>query len=289
MSAAEDSAAIARQTRQLLKGAGATLGGRVRGPDWSDDRKQRVPRRNSFEVTDPRANPWSKIGDGSVGHGLAHREALLETAEELHQKAWRDHPLAEIRDARARQLALQAELDAHLAAGAAPIGRPALVRQELDKLKVFLEAAAARLRRIDVTILKAIIRRVDFATGKLFPAIETIAADAACHRNSVVGSLRRLKIHGLIDWVRRTVRTGNDGEFGPQLEQTSNAYYFDHRRRMATATWQRFWQRMVAKLRRLGSVPPGVAPGAPTGAEISDPELRATLAGLGALVTNAST
>lgn len=289
MSAAEGPAAIARQTRQLLKGAGASLSGRERGPDWSDEAGARVPRRNSYEVTDPRAQPWRKIGDGSVGHGLAHREALLETAGEEYQQGWRENPLHEIRDAREHYDALSRELDGYLESAGPPIGRPAVIRQEMARLKVILDRADRRLRRIDVTILKALLRRVEFATGRLFPAIATIAADAACHRNSVVASLRRLKAHGFIDWVRRSIRTGNDNEFAPQLEQTSNAYYFDHQRKMASRAWQRFTQRLVAKLRRLGSVPAGVAQGSPVAPEIASPELRATLSALGALVTNAST
>ena len=42
-----------------------------------------------------------------------------------------------------------------------------------------------------------------------------------------MAAIRRLRFHGLIDWVRRSIKTGNDGEFAPQREQTSNAYYFD--------------------------------------------------------------
>lgn len=281
--------AIARQTRAMIKGAGAALAGRERGPDWTDEPGARVPRRNSFEAGTPEAQPWRPIGDGSVGQGLAHREALLETAEELVHECWREQPLREIRDAQQRHDALKDELDGIIAGGPLPTGRAATVRLELSRLRVFLERAKQRLRRLDVTVLKALIKRVDFRTGKLYPSIKTIAADAACHRNSVVAALRRLKIHGFIDWVRRTVRTGNEGAFAPQLEQTSNAYTFDHQRSMAPRTWQRFTQRLVAKLRRLGKVPAGVAPGRPQAADIKDPELRASLFGLGSSVSHAST
>jgi DNA-binding transcriptional regulator YhcF (GntR family) len=130
---------------------------------------------------------------------------------------------------------------------------------------------------------------VEYHTGRLFPSIDTIAADAGCHRNSVVGALQRLRKHGFIAWVRRSVATGNEGEFAPQREQTSNAYYFDHRRQMARRTWQRFVQLLTAKLRRLGKVPPAVVPSAPT-APAADPHgLYEALAALGDSVANAST
>jgi len=171
-------------------------------------------------------------------------------------------------------------------AGDAPIGRPAALRMALAELDDVLAGFEKRLRRIDVTILEALIKHVDFATGRLFPAIETIAAKAGCHRNSVIAGLRRLKAKGFIDWVRRTVRTGNEGEFGPQLEQTSNAYYFDHRQGMAARTWARFTQILVTRLRRLGAIPPGVGGGTP---DVACPSLRAALESFGLSVANAST
>lgn len=245
--------------------------------------------RNSYDVDDARAKPWTPIGKGTVGEGLAHREALLQAAEEHRLQHWREHPRKLLREARGQRDQVAAELAQIDGGVAAPPGRAAQLRMERSKLEQLIEAARDALRRIDITILAALIKRVDFRTGKLFPAIDTIAADAGCHRNSVVGALARLRKHGFIAWVRRSIATGNKGEFAPQREQTSNAYYFDHRRKMAQRTWQRFFQLLTAKLRRLGKVPLEVAPGAPT-APAGDPHgLREALSALGASLANAST
>lgn len=269
-------ASIARQTRQLIKKTAAGLTGRERGPDHDPTGQRRIPRRDSYDVDDPKAKPWSRIGDGSVGQGLAFRDALIQVAGELQHQHWKDRPQREVREAQARYEALSAELDAYTAGAAAPIGRPAVVRQERAAAKAIVDAARTKLRAIDVRVLAAILRSLDFATGRLFPAIETIADRAACHRNSVIGALRRLKHHGLIAWVRRTLKTGNDREFAPQREQTSNAYFFDHRAAMKGSTWQRYWQLVVMKLRRTPprrpDAPPPIGP-----AVIADPALRSVL------------
>ncbi|GAA0741469.1 phage tail tape measure protein [Sphingomonas sp. ABOLD] len=271
----------ARSVRQILKGVSASLQGKTRGPDHDPEGKRRTPHRDSYDVDDARAKPWRPIGDGSVGQGIAHREALIQTAKELFQHLWREYPLAEIRQARQRHAALSAELDQYVAGAEAAPGRPALLRQELGKVSSYLLAADGRLRRIDITVLEALLQTIDFATGRLFPAIETIAARAGCHRNSVIAALQRLRDHGFIAWVRRTVKTANEGEFAPQREQTSNAYYFEHRAKMTGRVFQRYCQLLVVKLRRLGKVPNAITNRGPR--EPRDPALRQALAALAEL------
>lgn len=270
--------AIAHQTKQILRGAGAQLAGKKRGPDPE-------VRRDSFDVDDARAKPWAKIGDGSIAHGLMHREALLQAADEFYNQEWRELPAAAVREARARRDAMAAEMAGY--AVSAPVGRPATLRQEIARIDAFLGRARQRLRRVDLTVLKALLKRLDFATGKLFPCLDTIAGDAGCHRNAAIAALRRLKAHGFIAWVRRSIATGNQGQFAPQREQTSNAYFFEHRARMPRRVWLRFQQLLTAKLRRLGAIPAALRPGEPPTPK--DTPLRAALASLGALVTNAST
>jgi hypothetical protein len=282
-----DSRAIRRQTKQFIKAATAQLTGRARGPDHDPEGKRRVPRRESYDVEDDRAKPWKRLGDGSVAQGLAYRDALLQAAKELYHQLWKELPLREVRAARDAHTALQAELDRYTAGEQAAVGRPAAIRRELEQLKPTIEGARHRLQRTDLGVLEALVKYVDFATGRLFPSIDAIAHRAGCHRNSVIGALKRLRHHGLIAWVRRSVRTANEGEFAPQREQTSNAYYFDHRRHMQPRVWQRYWQLLLAKLRRFGSPrPPGdtANPAIPV-----DPELRATLERVGAMLAHAST
>ncbi len=281
----EPGAPVSRQIRNLIRNASATLAGRPRGRD-------REVRRNSYDVDDGRAQPWRPIGDGSAGQGIAHRESLLQTAEELRLQGWKDLPAREIRAARDRRDMLAAELDGFAAAGNAPIGRPATIRQEMGRLDALLARARDRLRRVDLDVLAGLLHWLDFKTGRLFPSMETIASAAGCHRNSVIGALRRLSANGLISWVRRSIATDNVGQFAPQREQTSNAYYFEHRQRMAPRVWQRYCQILAAKVRRLGARPASVPAEAPSEVAMpvpSDPGLRAALSRLGALIPNAST
>ena len=269
------------------------MSGKTRGPDSGAGR--RVPRRNSYEENDARAQPWRKVGDGSIAQGIVHREAKIEAADELRRQLWQEFPRREVRQRRQEYAAMTAELDRLMGMSPAdvPIGRPATLRIEIAKHEEWLGRADNRLRRIDIDVLRALLSFWDFATGKLMPRHDTIADRAGVHENSVIEALKRLRTHGLVDWVRRTTRTGNHGEFGPQLEQTSNAYFFDHRRKMASRTWQTYWKRLCAKLRRFGSPRP---PGSPTGPKLALVEVDAPLsptmaaiASLGASISNATT
>jgi len=285
-----------RDVRAIMKAAGAKLAGKARGADHAPDR--RVPRRNSYEESDPRANPWLKVGDGSVSQGMVHREAKLDAADSLRRQLWKEYPRAEIRRRSAERAAFAAELDQmmQLPPTEVPIGRPATLRIEIAKHDQWLAHADQRLRAIDVDVLRALLQFWDFATGKLFPSHAKIAERAGFHENSVIAALKRLRHHGLVDWVRRTTRTGNDGEFGPQLEQTSNAYFFDHRRKMANRTWQTYWKSLCAKLRRFGRTRPAAAPGeprlaivAPVAAAEPLTPLQAAVASLRSYLDNATT
>ena len=271
----------AQRARLLAKRVAAQFSGKVRGHD---------PKvlRNSFDADDdPRARPWRPIGRGTVGEGLAHREALLQTAEEVRVEEWKRTPHAMRRAARANLDVIVAEIASYENA-APPPGRLATLRIELAEVQALVDRARMALRRIDVTVLEALIRRVEFSTGKLYPAIDTIAADAGCHRNSVLGALRRLRHHGFVAWVRRSIKTGNEGQFGPQREQTSNAYYFDHRTGMAARTWQRFVQRLAVRVKRLAKAIPQIAGSEAHRAPAGDPYgLHAALAALGDAVSSA--
>lgn len=72
---AETSAALARATRSLLKGAGAQLAGRSRGPD-------RRVRRNSYDVDDHRARVWRPVNGGTKLAGLRWKDTVISVARE---------------------------------------------------------------------------------------------------------------------------------------------------------------------------------------------------------------
>jgi hypothetical protein len=64
---------------------------------------------------------------------------------------------------------------------------------------------------------------LDYATGELQPAIESIARKAAISISSVKRGLANLKAAGVLGWVRRAAETRDDkGRFC--LEQDTNAY-----------------------------------------------------------------
>lgn len=288
-------AALQAQTRQLIKRTGAALSGKRRGPDSGEGR--RVPRRHSVEDVDRRAQPWRKLGDGSVAHGLAHKEALVDAARALSLQLWEEYPKAEARRRRNELAQLSEALTAYEAMSPAdvPIGGPAALLIEIKAHKAWLKEADAKLRRTDVDVLRGLLSFLtDFVTGALFPSYDAIAQAAGVHRNTVGAALHRLKQHGLMSWVRRTTRTGNDGQRGPQLEQTSNAYEFAPRRLMASRTWQTYWTRLCAKLRRFGPHrPPEPVPDAPPQPQLVPTApltpVQAALASLGSSIANAST
>ncbi|HEX7852342.1 MAG TPA: hypothetical protein VF503_01440 [Sphingobium sp.] len=112
-----------------------------------------------------------------------------------------------------------------------------------------------RLQRTDYYVYDAILSLLDFKTGELFPAYDEIASRAAVCRQVAIDAVTRLKAHGFINWVRRSIR--NDGEDGPVRKQTSNAYYFDFRKRMAKRVWQTFIKALTRNLGKLGGVPAG--------------------------------
>jgi hypothetical protein len=73
-------------------------------------------------------------------------------------------------------------------------------------------------------VLRELLRLIDYKTGRLDPAITTIAERIGRSVAAVVDALKRLRDHGFLAWLRRYVPTGNAGLRGPQVQQTSNAY-----------------------------------------------------------------
>lgn len=230
MSASEQSA-IARETRKLLKGAGAALGGKKRGPD------QRV-HRYSYDVDSRQADVFRPIADGTKAGGLAWADDYLRLAKEydvIHKKKGERSPL--------------------MANG--------------------------------IRVLEALLRNfLDFKTGQLDPAITALMKVTALSKNAVVDALKRLKEHGFLDWVRRSQRTTNVGEAGPQREQATNAYHFDIAalgRKLgdaAKAVRARFLNLREARRRRAAKTPNPASPAPqapPQPPKQGDPALEAVL------------
>ncbi|GGE82156.1 replication protein A [Sphingomonas prati] len=82
------------------------------------------------------------------------------------------------------------------------------------------------LGHIGLEVLRQLYRMCCPRTGRLDPAINTIAQKIRRGRTAVFDALAALKRHGFLDWIRRTEPTGNEGA-GPQVKQASNAYRLD--------------------------------------------------------------
>ncbi len=76
---------------------------------------------------------------------------------------------------------------------------------------------------VGMEVLRELLRLIDYKTGRLDPAIATLAQRIGRSIAAVADALKRLKEHGFLDWLRRYVPTGNAGLRGPQVKQTSNA------------------------------------------------------------------
>jgi len=77
-------------------------------------------------------------------------------------------------------------------------------------------------------VLEKILRKcTDFKTGVCEPCIDTLQRLTRFARATVVRCLAALRREGFLDWIRRTVPTGNAPGDGPQVKQISNAYFFD--------------------------------------------------------------
>lgn len=77
---------------------------------------------------------------------------------------------------------------------------------------------------VGLEVLRELLRLIDYRSGRLDPAIATLAQRIGRSIAAVAEALKRLRAHGFLDWLRRYVPTGNAGLRGPQVKQTSNAY-----------------------------------------------------------------
>jgi len=89
------------------------------------------------------------------------------------------------------------------------------------------KAAGSRngpLGAIGIEVLELLVNLVDYRTGRLEPSIDTMMTKLRRSRDAIVRGLKALRQHGFVDWLRRYVPTETEGDKGPQVKQTSNAY-----------------------------------------------------------------
>lgn len=249
-------AATARATKQLTRQVAAVLAGKKRGPD-------RGVRRDSYDVNDPRARVFRPIANGSPGGALGWLEDLAKCAREFD--AW----------TRGRGGGFFSPSAHHFYAPATP-------KSKLPADAVPISSHGA-LTPYAVTVFEALCfgNKLDFATGRLDPPIAWLEAVTGFARKTVVEALARLRLHGFIDWVRRTRTTGRTGDVGPQREQETNAYFFDLSK-LARRVLHRFRDLAQRRRRRAaGAASAGADRPSALAPLPSDPELRDSLRRLG--------
>lgn len=80
------------------------------------------------------------------------------------------------------------------------------------------------LGEVGIEVLEYLYGVVDYANGKLEPAIRTIAAEIGRSYSAVHEALNRLRLAGFLNWMRRSRPIEDPEPDGPQVEQASNAY-----------------------------------------------------------------
>lgn len=80
------------------------------------------------------------------------------------------------------------------------------------------------LGEIGIEVLEFLYELVDFSTGRLEPAIQTIADGIGRSYGAVHEALCRLRKEGFLHWMRRSRPIDNPQPGGQQVEQIQNAY-----------------------------------------------------------------
>lgn len=207
-------------------------------------------RRESYHEASPKAQPWRlhRHGSGSRKHWAAIKGAALGAFDRLY----RAHSI-DLRQARA--------------------DRRAGTRENVTPTD-------ERLHGDDRAILWYLLDRYNHLTGQLFPSYATIATETGKSLGFVKASLARLKRFGFVSWVRRTkTKEGAEGNAGPQLEQTSNAYYFDWAAQLVTEAKSTFQNLLTIAMKKLRGDTKPVRSTVP-----SDPELAAVLSRVSASI-----
>lgn len=222
---------------------------RDRGPD-------RRVRAGCIDEGAPAAQPWDRNRFSSSAERISTTESLVAVTKELeaeHRAAFPRGALKQLRDDQQRLHDEASELAA-LPADQRPIGRPAAIRIELERIAAALDEHALGITRADVRVYEAIFGFLCFAgSGQWFPCWAAIAHAANCCEKTVGRALKRFKHHGLLAWKSRsTMKSRRCDPAAKQRVQTSHAYFLDLKKRMADRVYQRFVQLRDCRLKRFG-------------------------------------
>lgn len=98
------------------------------------------------------------------------------------------------------------------------------LRTRAERQEIEPGARNGDLGAIGIIVLEYLYETVDYATGRLEPAIRTIASAIGHSYNAVHKALKRLRDRGFIQWMRRSEPIEDPEPGGPQVKQASNAY-----------------------------------------------------------------
>jgi hypothetical protein len=80
------------------------------------------------------------------------------------------------------------------------------------------------LGHVGLEVLRALYRIVCHRSGRLEPSIDFLMEKLRRSRDAIVRALKALKVHGFLDWIRRTEAIPEAEGAGPRIRQISNAY-----------------------------------------------------------------
>ncbi|TPG14343.1 hypothetical protein EAH84_03270 [Sphingomonas oligophenolica] len=145
---------------------------------------------------------------------------------------------------------------------------------------------------IALEIMRFMLRLRGKRGGRLDPSLKWLADQLHRSRSAIAAALARLKQHGFLDWVRRTRLVDDPARPEQYVEQISNAYFFglpkgaaDLVRRMLrrpSEEQQRRSDEAARATRAATTSPTAIIAG------VTDPALRATLAGLDHVLRSAN-
>lgn len=183
---------LSRKTRLKLERGDSPRSGQ---PVW----------RNSYYEGQLEGRLWRRYGDGSKRQGRRLHALIVKAAKQAERET------RQMRKQRARECRqMTAEQREHARRSKGP--------------EVLHHARRGVLGEVGVEVLDFLWSRVDYFTGRLEPAIATIADEIGRSYSAVHEALKRLKIGGWVQSIRRSRPIEKPEPGGPLVEQIPNAY-----------------------------------------------------------------
>lgn len=167
---------------------------------------------------------------GALGAALSARESANGSSPRSGQPVWRNsYYEGQLEDRLWRPIGIGRQRGtrrgaARLAGAVLKAAKALDIRTRKERKAKTPGSRNGLLGEIGIAVLEALYGLVDYATGRLEPAIGTIAERTGYSYSAVHNALARLRDQGFLKWIRRSRKTERKGEAGPQVEQIPNAY-----------------------------------------------------------------